>query len=211
MFKSLGMVSMSKRLFWKVFWPAWNQAFSVQNITSAFRRTGVWPCNAAVVLDTITIPCIQQDTAIAMQVIKTPTTCRAVRHFQQAYKKNPDPQLLTKLFRANLYLASQHSVDCHIESGLTEALKDKKKRRRCGKRLNLVGEDDIGPQFFSPCRIQAARDYQESKDAEEALRQQAIADKKVAAATKKLQKEKEKEERAHSAAVHRQIQVETAA
>ena len=91
MFKSLGMVSMSKRSFWKVFWPAWNQAFSVQNITSAFRYTGAWPCNAAVVLDTITILYIQQDTATTIQEIKTPITCRAVRRFQKAYKKNPNP------------------------------------------------------------------------------------------------------------------------
>ena len=71
--------------------------------------------------------------------------------------------------------------------------------------------DDHGPQFFSPCRIQAARDYQESKDTEEALRQQAIADKKVAGATKKLQKEKEKEEKAQNAAVRRQLQAKAAA
>ena len=170
MFKSLGMVSMSKRSFWKVFWPAWNQAFSIENITSAYTKTGVWPYNPAIILDTITISAVQQDAATTLQEIKTPTTCRAVRRFQKAYTKNPDPRLLTKLFRANLYLASQHSIDQHIESGLTEALRDEKKRRRRGKRLNLVGEDDHGPQFFSPCRIQAARDYQESKDTEEALR-----------------------------------------
>ena len=169
MFKSLGIVSMSKRSFWKVFWPIQNQAFSVQNITSIFRYTGVQLCNAAVILDTITILYIQQDTATTIQEIKTSTTCRAIRYFQKAYKKNPDLQLLTKLFRANLYLVSQHSIDCHIESRLTEALKNKKKRKRYGKQLNLVGEDNIGPQFFSLCCIQAARDYQESKDIEEAL------------------------------------------
>ena len=71
----------------------------------------------------------------------------------------------------------------------------------------MVGEDDYGPQFF----IQAARDYQKSKHAEEALRQPAIADKKVAAVAKKLQKEKEKEEKAQNAAVRRQLQAEAAA
>ena len=104
-----------------------------------------------------------------MQEIKISITYRAVRRFQKVYKKNPDPQLLTKLFRANLYLASQHSIDCHIKSGLTEALKNEKKRRRRDKQLNLVDEDNIGPQFFSPYRVQATRDYQESKDTEEAL------------------------------------------
>ena len=36
------------------------------------------------------------------------------------------------------------------------------------KRLNLVGEMDTGvPQFFSPTRVLAAKDYQENKEAAE--------------------------------------------
>ena len=66
---------------------------------------------------------------------------------------------------------SQHSIDRHIKIGLTEALQNKKKRRRCGKQLNSIGEKENGPQFFSLCCIQAARDYQESKETEEALQQ----------------------------------------
>ena len=211
LFKSLGLVSMSKRSFWKVFWPAWNEAFCVENITSVYTKTGLWPFNPAIILDKITLTAAQQDTATTIQEIKMPTTCRAVRRFQKAYIKNPDPQLLTKLFQANLYLASQHSIDRHIEIRLTKALRDEKKRRRHSKRLNLVGEDKNGPQFFSLCRIQAARDYQESKDTKEALQQQAITDKKVAIATKKLQKEKEKEKRVQNTAVRRQIQTKAAA
>ena len=133
MFKSLGLVSMSKRSFWKVFWPAWNQAFSIENITSAYTNTEMWPCNPTIILDKITLAATQQDTAITTQEIKTPMTCRAVRRFQKAYIKNSDPQLLTKLFRANLYLVSQHSIDHHIEIGLNETLRDEKKRRRRGK------------------------------------------------------------------------------
>ena len=60
MFKSLGLVSMSKRSFWKVFWPAWNQAFSAQNIAPAFKKTGVWPYNPAIILNTITIQALAE-------------------------------------------------------------------------------------------------------------------------------------------------------
>ena len=75
----------------------------------------------------------------------------------------------------------------------------------------MIGEDDHGPRFFSPARIQAARDCQESRETEEALRQQEITDKKVAAAAKKLQKEKNKEEKAEVAAIRRQLQAEAQA
>ena len=38
MFKSLGMVRMSKRMFWTVFKSAWEEAFISENITSAFSK-----------------------------------------------------------------------------------------------------------------------------------------------------------------------------
>jgi hypothetical protein len=54
MFNSLGMVNMSKRAFWSVFFPAWQQAFSEKNINSGFEKTGIWPYNPSLVLNIIT-------------------------------------------------------------------------------------------------------------------------------------------------------------
>ena len=56
MFNSLGMISMSKRAFLNVFLPAWKQAFSEKNIASCFKKTGIWPCNPALVIAKITKP-----------------------------------------------------------------------------------------------------------------------------------------------------------
>ena len=158
MFNSLGMVSMSKRAFWNVFLPAWKQAFSEKNITSGFEKTGIWPCNPALVITKITKP-HQIEAVSTLQGPETPMTCGTVRRIQRQYIKALDPTLLSLVFRANEHLASQHSVDQHVRRGLTEALRHEKKRRQQGKRLNLLGEEDSGPQFFSPGRVQAARDY----------------------------------------------------
>jgi hypothetical protein len=38
-----GLISMSKRFFWKFFRAAWDKAFSKANITEGFAATGVWP------------------------------------------------------------------------------------------------------------------------------------------------------------------------
>ena len=199
---SLDIISISKRAFFKVFWPAWQQAFSVQNIKSGFRKTGIWPTNAALVIDEITIP---QAPPVTEQEIKTPLTCRTARHVQRIYTRAPTSPVLAKILRANLLLAAQHSIDKHIQKGLVEALKQEKKRRQQGKRLNLIGEEDSGPQLFSPTRVQAARDYQTSKETEESNRQQSITDRKIAAATKKAQKEKNKKERAIATAECRHV------
>jgi DDE superfamily endonuclease len=40
-----GLVSISKRYFWKFFRAAWDKAFSEENITEAFAATGIWPCD----------------------------------------------------------------------------------------------------------------------------------------------------------------------
>ena len=50
---SLGITSLSKRSFWGIFWPAWQQAFVLMNIISGFTKTGIWPFNPALVLSKI--------------------------------------------------------------------------------------------------------------------------------------------------------------
>ena len=82
------------------------------------------------------------------QIPKTPMASRDVRRFEKAFKGNPKPELLEKLFRANLTLATHHEINRHIEQGHIGALKHEKERRRRGKKLNLLGEEDSGPQFF---------------------------------------------------------------
>ena len=72
-----------------------------------------------------------------------------------------------------------------------------------GKHLNLLGEKDSGLHFFSPARVQAAKDWQAVKDTNEALRQQEIVDKKTLTAAKKQQKELDKIERAQLLAERR--------
>jgi hypothetical protein len=106
-------------------------------------------------------------------------TCRAVRRTQRQFRNTPNSPLLTKIFRANKRLAAQHSIDQHVVKGLITALQDEKKRRKKDKRLNLVGEEDSGPQFFSPGRIQAARNWQATKEQEELQRQQNIIARKI--------------------------------
>ena len=75
--------------------------------------------------------------------------------------------MIAKVFRANERLVSQHSIDQHMLNSLANTLKDKKKKRRRGKRLNLVGDEDIGAQFFSPARVEAAQAWQVVKDTKE--------------------------------------------
>ena len=194
---SLGIISISKRAFWNIFWPAWQEAFISKNITSGFAKTGIWPYNPSPMLIKITkpLPAIPDVPTSP----KTPLTCHAIRHIEKEYRKAPNSAIVRKLFRATEKLTSQYSIDIHTIKGLTQTLKNEKKRRQKGKRLNLLGESDLGPQFFSPGRIQAAREYQSQKDTEVALRQQQLANTKALAAIKKVEKEAEQLRRRQAA------------
>ena len=87
--------------------------------------------------------------------------------------------------------------------GLKQSLKNKKKKKQSSKRFNLVGEEDGGAQFFGLEQIMAAREFQASKEVEEAQRQQDIINKKAIAAANKQKKEAEKLERAKIATERR--------
>ena len=127
-------------------------------------------------------------------------TCRAVRQIHRAYKFNPTLTKLSKIFRANERLAAEQSISKHVVRGLQEALKDEKKRRTRGKRLNILGLEDSEPQFYSPVKVQAAREFQSTKEVEEALRRLNIDEKKQLSIAKKEEKRKERVERLKAAA-----------
>ena len=48
-----GYLSVGKREFFALFWPAFQKAFSQKNFESAWRKSGIWPWNPELVLDAI--------------------------------------------------------------------------------------------------------------------------------------------------------------
>jgi membrane protein involved in colicin uptake len=92
--------------------------------------------------------------------------------------------------------------------GLSEALRLERKRRKKGRKLNLQGKDDHGPQFWSPTQVRAARAFQAQKDADEQANRERIADNKAKAIANKAQKEALKAERALQAEARRQHALE---
>ncbi|ERF71216.1 hypothetical protein EPUS_07899 [Endocarpon pusillum Z07020] len=90
---------------------------------------------------------------------------------------SPSEQKAQILERAVLRLATQFEIQNHINNDLCTALGNEKKRRRRGVRLNLLGQESSSePQFFSPTKVLAAKEYQDSKEAreQEELRQKAL-------------------------------------
>ena len=202
MYKSIGIVSMSKRMFWPMFQASWNEAFTSANITFAFAKTGVFPFDSSK-----TLIIIQKKEELQKLLINPPTPMSswAIQRIQKAYNLEPSKEKLELLFRAANRLAAQHSIDEHEKKGLREALQLEKKKRSQSKRLNLLGEEDVGPQFFSPARVRAAIAFQAAKEAEEQQRKDSIAERKAQATAVREQKEADKAARALQQVIRRQV------
>ena len=126
MAKSFGMVKISKRAFWSVFLPAWQNAFSKQNIISAFRKTGIWPYNPTPIFKTIIPP---KAVLPASQSLKTPMTCLTHRHTQRKFKTKLSEQIVVKLFKANDCLIIKDSINQYIINSLRAIIQNEKKKR----------------------------------------------------------------------------------
>jgi hypothetical protein len=117
---------------------------------------------------------------------RTLLTSRTTRRVHKEYKRAPTRKGLALIFRGHEELAAKDSINQHIIKGLQQSLQLEKKKRNKGKRLNLVGEEDHGPQFFTPERVKAAIAYQAQQEAEEEALKQVKLDNK---AKKALEKE----------------------
>lgn len=169
MFESIGMVAISKRMFWGLFKKAWKKAMTEENIRAAFAKGGIWPINPHVVLSKIVRPKVFEP---PIEFIRTPMRCMSIRRVQRQFQHNPTTAGLQLIFKSNLKLSAQHEIDEHTKKGLIRSLELEKKKRRRGKKLNLLGEKTGGAELFSPSAMRRARDYQKSK--EDAVEQEKI-------------------------------------
>jgi hypothetical protein len=145
---SEGETSMTKRMFYGCFKPAFEKAFSEENIRSAWSKTGLWPYDPNLVLDPIRAR-LNTDAAVENKVrdpneVKTLYTLKSIRHFQAHFAKNPTKALQRKLFKANMQLAAEREFATHRAECFKRALILEKKKRKKPKRLNLLGEDTSG-------------------------------------------------------------------
>lgn len=62
---------------------------------------------------------------------------------------------------------------------LIEALKAERKKRNRGKKLNLLGEDDDGPQLFSLSRVQATLNFMHNKKVGKKQQEKVVKERKI--------------------------------
>lgn len=157
---SFGVCSMSKRHFWSIFKPAFDQAFSQTNIESAWRKTGLHPLDPEVVLSQVRIlePRPPSSTSSA-SAFSSSSWKRANKHLKDTY----GPALTRdekKIVNTLDYLCAETQHQRLQIKLLEERLQLQEKQNKRGKTLfnELRAESDTKAIFFSPNKVQEARD-----------------------------------------------------
>jgi hypothetical protein len=120
--KSGGITSMTKRMFWAAFKPAWDRSMSESNILSAWSKTGIWPYKPQVILAQIAPLRPETPPEVPPDVIATPYTTKRMRQFNKTYTKNLTKEAFRKLTKANKTNAAKASIAEHQAEGLKKAL-----------------------------------------------------------------------------------------
>lgn len=165
---SMGFSSLSKRDFFRLFWTAWHQAITRKNILSGFEKCGLSPFNPHRILarfntETTSRPSSSES---SRSVLSAGDWKRIDQLLRQAVSDIRD-QEAQRLSHTIHSLAMKNMLLQQENQRLTIALQDKKKKRKPQKPLLLEPREqyDGGALFYSPNKVQQARERQVEKDA----------------------------------------------
>ena len=186
-----GIGHVTKRDFFQLFWPAWNTALSKENIESAWNSVGLHPWNPEKILIRFTKKDSTRPSSSdsSHSILSAEDWRRVERLLQQTVSDIYDNK--AQKLSSTMHSLSTENILLKLRcSGLEKALKNEQKKRQRGKPLpfdlsTLEGGNAI---FYSPNKIQEARDLQAQK-------YEAIQLDKAAKQDIKLRREQEKKEK----------------
>jgi hypothetical protein len=191
-----GLCKINKAQFYKLFKPAFDKAFTNENITLGFSQTGLYPLNPAIILDQLPTQPILTSSRPSSKGSGTQSSISLSdwRKINQVVKEALGDVLGHQgrriLKHCHQLQAENALLKAEIE-GLQEAVRIEKKRKKPKKALftELRGEEGNAAIFFSPTKISAARELQAQKAREEEIAQ-------AQKEQEKVQRQQRKEEQA---------------
>ncbi|TKA70473.1 hypothetical protein B0A55_10853 [Friedmanniomyces simplex] len=164
-----GFCNVTKRDFFGPFWPAYTAAFTESKIKSGWSRTGLWPLQPEVILSIFKEP---QAAASALIRLSTGSSTSTVSNSDwrkmeklvagvvgQAFDQE-EQKKVKRLRDQILTITTENAILKAQNKGYQAALNNEKKRRKRCKNVfeTIRGNDGHGATFFSPMRIQTAKE-----------------------------------------------------
>ena len=197
MYKTQGLISMSKREFFGIFYPSFVGSFRTDVIKSGWEQAGIWPFNPEAVLHLVEAP----DRPISSDSAQSNLSAQDWRKVQMIVKgamgdvwRKESRQMINTID----HLATQVSLLRIENEGLKQAIHTEKRRRKRGKPLfeDLRSPDDGMALFISPKKygeaMEIRRQHEEEQQQEEEQK-----------AAEKLEKRLQKEEKARQVATRK--------
>jgi cell division septum initiation protein DivIVA len=163
----------TKRMFFKMFWSAFTQSFTEENILGSFRKTGLLPFDPKVVLMKISG---FKSVSFELEDVSE-NTVLTQRHIRREMLSTQDPKLKQALGSA-LSMKAQNELLDWENMNLKLGLKQEKARRMRGKAL-ADHDDELsssGPLIYTPGKVKRFRELEAQKaerQAEETRQKQA--------------------------------------
>lgn len=198
-----GLSNITKRDFFALFWPAYLKSFTQKNIQSSWIKTGLHPLDASAVLGLFkksAPPPFEESRPTSNHSTKSAISASDWRSIRALVKDVLSEQTDSKVLKLNntiLTLTTEVTLLKHQNDGFKRALTNEKKKRKRNKGLfeEIRAQDGHGATFFSPTKIQSAKDVLAAK---EEAKEQAQRDKlaqKEARVAHQLDQQKLKDER----------------
>src|ERR1700744_6490891 len=186
-----GISKITKRDFFRLFWTAWSKSITSDNIQSGWSKVGLFPWDPESVIQRFQTkdqnrPSSSESSTAVLQSKQLKTI---QRHLQRT-RGQLDNKKAQKVTKTAQHLAAENVLLKSQIQGLEKALDHEKKRRQRGKPLQfeLRAPEDGMAIFYSPKKIQQARDKAAEK--EEAIRK--LREEKNEEKQRKMQEKAEK-------------------
>lgn len=172
---SEGFTNLQRRDFFRLFFPAWHEAFTEKNVASSWRKAGLFPFDPDVVLSQVRGPkqaSLCQSIA-NRQLSSSPPICfdspSVKRRLRKMISRAVDKK--TKKWMAQL---TEEVLSTRAELMLariekrrsTEALHQEKKRKKKGKKLmeEFRAQEGASAILFSPSKVQKAIELKDRRE-----------------------------------------------
>ena len=194
--ESRGYSRMTKRLFWSLFWPAWQKAVRYETISSGFRKSGIYPFNPNIVIDQLVPEPIDSSTSESSDEEVVLTEPRKIQKFVKELRDEwgPMSSKMETICYSIEHLALENELLRHENSYLNKTIINETKAQKRGKPAGLLGKDEPKyGQIWSPTKLALRKQEIDDKKLQEEREKQQKDDDKLQA--KILQDEKKREDR----------------
>jgi hypothetical protein len=170
---SEGQTRMTKRDFFRCFYPAWQKAFTAETVNSSWCKTGLFPFNPGLVLDKLRPrsqkePTPRGSSSSSSACWESPSGMRKLRAIINKTVDQKTKKMMKRLSNDLQASKAEATLERLGRQKATEALRHEQKKRKRGRKLmeQFRAEEGSGAILFSPKKVRAALELQEQREQE---------------------------------------------